>query len=71
VVPFTSGISFETRWGRERSIARLIHSEVFAVVLEFPTMAAARAWYNGPPYREARELRFKCADYRVFLVQGV
>ena len=40
------------------------------VLLEFPTMAAAKAWYDGPAYREARELRFKVADYRVFLVQG-
>lgn len=41
-----------------------------AVILEFPTMAAAKAWYDGPAYREARELRFKVADYRVFFVQG-
>lgn len=41
-----------------------------AVLLEFPTMADARAWYDGPAYREARELRFKGADYRVFFVQG-
>jgi len=41
-----------------------------AVLLEFPTMAAAKAWYEGPAYREARELRFKGADYRVFLLQG-
>lgn len=41
-----------------------------AVLLEFPTMADARAWYDGPAYREARELRFKGADYRVFFIQG-
>jgi uncharacterized protein (DUF1330 family) len=41
-----------------------------AVLLEFPTMAAAKAWYEGPAYREARELRFRGADYRAFLLQG-
>lgn len=42
-----------------------------AVILEFPTMEAAKAWYDGPAYREARLDRFKGADYRVFIVQGV
>ena len=41
-----------------------------AVILEFPTLKEARAWYDGPAYRAARELRFKAADYRVFFVQG-
>jgi uncharacterized protein (DUF1330 family) len=42
-----------------------------AVVLEFPTMEAAKAWYDSPAYKEARETRFKGADYRCVLVQGV
>jgi uncharacterized protein (DUF1330 family) len=42
-----------------------------AVVLEFPTMEAAKAWYDSPAYKEARELRFKGADYRCVIVQGV
>jgi uncharacterized protein (DUF1330 family) len=42
-----------------------------AVVLEFPTMEAAKAWYDSPAYREAREHRFKGANYRAFIVQGV
>jgi len=33
-------------------------------------MAEAKAWYESPAYREARELRFRGADYRVFLLQG-
>jgi uncharacterized protein (DUF1330 family) len=41
------------------------------VILEFPSTGAAKAWYNGPPYREAREHRFKGAAYRVTLVEGV
>jgi uncharacterized protein (DUF1330 family) len=34
-------------------------------------MAAARAWYDGPAYREARPLRFKGADYRVLFFEGL
>lgn len=41
------------------------------VILEFPSMAEAKAWYESPLYREAREHRFKGADYREFLVEGV
>ncbi|HKN59813.1 MAG TPA: DUF1330 domain-containing protein [Candidatus Acidoferrales bacterium] len=41
------------------------------VILEFPSIAAAKAWYSGAPYRQVREHRFKGATYRVTLVQGV
>ena len=41
------------------------------VILEFPTIAAAKAWYDGPAYRQVREHRFKGATYRATLVQGV
>lgn len=42
-----------------------------AVILEFPTMAEARGWYDSPIYQDARQHRFKGADYRVFIVEGV
>lgn len=41
------------------------------VILEFPTMAAAKAWYESPAYRAAREHRFRGAEYRAFLVEGL
>ena len=41
------------------------------VILEFPNREAAKAWYDGPQYREVREHRFKGANYRVLLVEGV
>jgi uncharacterized protein (DUF1330 family) len=41
------------------------------VLIEFPTMEAARAWYESDAYQEARKLRFAGADYRVFLTQGL
>jgi uncharacterized protein (DUF1330 family) len=40
------------------------------VILEFPTVAEAKAYYDNPAYREAREHRFKAADYRVLVVEG-
>ena len=42
-----------------------------SVILEFPTMEEARAWYQSDAYQEARALRFQGGDYRVFLTQGV
>jgi uncharacterized protein (DUF1330 family) len=42
-----------------------------AAILEFPSIEEAKAWYNGAPYREVREHRFKGATYRVTLVEGV
>jgi uncharacterized protein (DUF1330 family) len=41
------------------------------VIFEFPSIEAAKAWYNGSPYLEVREHRLKGATYRVILVEGV
>jgi uncharacterized protein (DUF1330 family) len=41
------------------------------VIVEFPSMAEAEAWYDSPAYREAREHRFRGADYRAVLVDGI
>jgi len=41
------------------------------VIVEFPSAQAAKAWYDGPAYREVREHRFKGAVYRAILVDGV
>ncbi len=40
------------------------------VIVRFPSFAAAKAWYDGPAYRAAREHRFQGADYRALLVEG-
>jgi uncharacterized protein (DUF1330 family) len=42
-----------------------------AVILEFPSMEEAKAWYDSPAYQEAREHRFQGADYRAVLVEGL
>ncbi len=42
-----------------------------AVVLEFPTVEAAKAYYDSPAYQAAVKHRFLGADYRVFIVEGL
>ena len=41
------------------------------VILEFPSFAAAKAWYDSPAYRKVREHRFRGAEYRAVIVEGV
>lgn len=41
------------------------------VVLEFPDMAAARAWYDGEAYRVAKAMRFEAATANFVMVEGV
>jgi uncharacterized protein (DUF1330 family) len=41
------------------------------VITEFPSIEAARAWYDSAAYREVRRLRHLAADYRAFIVEGV
>jgi uncharacterized protein (DUF1330 family) len=40
------------------------------VILEFPSVAEAKAWYESPAYGAARQHRFLGADYRVILLEG-
>jgi uncharacterized protein (DUF1330 family) len=42
-----------------------------AMVLEFPTFAEAKAWYDSPKYQAALIHRKAGSDYRVFIVEGV
>jgi uncharacterized protein (DUF1330 family) len=41
------------------------------VIVEFPTTAAARAWYDSPAYQTVAKHRFNGATYRAVLVEGV
>lgn len=40
------------------------------VILEFPSMQAARDWYHSPAYQQAAQHRFKGARYRAVMVEG-
>lgn len=42
-----------------------------AVVLQFPSLADAKAAYDSPLYQEALKHRLKGAEYRVFIVEGI
>jgi len=41
------------------------------VIVEFPTMALARKWYDSPEYAPALALRHRAANTRLILVEGV
>jgi len=41
------------------------------VVVVFPTMEAAVAWYHGDEYTEARKLRDGAAIARMYVVDGI
>ncbi|HUN61322.1 MAG TPA: DUF1330 domain-containing protein [Candidatus Sulfotelmatobacter sp.] len=41
------------------------------VIAEFPTMQAAKLWYDSPAYQKVRVHRQKGAVYRGILVQGL
>jgi uncharacterized protein (DUF1330 family) len=40
------------------------------VVLEFPSLEAARAWYESPAYQAAKALRQAAADTNAVIVSG-
>lgn len=41
------------------------------VLLEFPSMEAARSFYDSPQYREARAVRAGAAEMHMQIVEGV
>jgi uncharacterized protein (DUF1330 family) len=41
------------------------------LMMEFPSMQEAKAWYDSPAYRKVREHRFKGAEYRAVIVEGL
>lgn len=42
-----------------------------AVIVQFPSMADARAAYTDPSYQKALQHRLKGAEYRVFITEGL
>lgn len=41
------------------------------VVLEFPSMERARAWWSSPEYAPAKAIRHGCATAEMLLVEGM
>lgn len=40
-------------------------------IIEFPTFAEAKAWYESPAYQEASQHRFRGGDYDIVIVEGM
>lgn len=61
-----------------RYVVRGGHNEVLEgtwhparlVVLEFPSMERARAWWSSPEYAAAKGLRQRCARTDMLLIEG-
>jgi uncharacterized protein (DUF1330 family) len=41
------------------------------VILKFPDVAHAKAWYTSPAYQAALQHRLQAADYRALIVEGL
>ena len=41
------------------------------VIVKFHSFDEAKAWYDSPAYRDAREHRVRGADYHAFIVAGL
>lgn len=41
------------------------------VILEFPSVEDAKAWYYSDDYQAASSHRMKAADYRMMILEGV
>lgn len=39
-------------------------------ILEFPTLADAKAWYSDPEYKDASRHRFMGGDYTAIMIDG-
>jgi uncharacterized protein (DUF1330 family) len=58
-----------TAYGRQEVLEGPDHEGV--VIVEFPTIEAAKAWYDSPAYKAARQHRFRGAEYRAVIVEGL
>jgi uncharacterized protein (DUF1330 family) len=41
------------------------------VILEFPTVERARAWWDSPEYAPAKAVRQSCADTQLVITEGL
>jgi uncharacterized protein (DUF1330 family) len=62
-------ITFRIAHGRKEVVEGSDFEDI--MMLEFPSFEEAKTWYNSPAYQAASEHRFKGADYRAIIVEGV
>lgn len=46
------------------------HDQMRTVILEFPSLSQARAWYESPAYKDAKALRQAASQARLFIIEG-
>ena len=64
------GGRFVVRGGATETLEGTWAPERF-VILEFPSMDAARRWWSSPEYAEAKAMRQRSARTRMLLAEGV
>ncbi len=63
------GGKYIARGGRAERLEGSVPTNRIAV-LEFPSYANAKAWYDSPEYRAALAIRKTCASGELILVEG-
>ena len=43
----------------------------FPVMIEFPSLERAQAWYNSEEYRPLKELRFGAGEFNAVFIEGL
>lgn len=61
---------FIVRGGKTESLEGNWNPERF-VIIEFPSVERAKEWWNSELYSKAKEIRYKNADSRMLVVEGV
>jgi uncharacterized protein (DUF1330 family) len=46
------------------------HNMLRTIIVEFPSMDIATAWYQSPSYAALKKLRMSCSVGRAFIVEG-
>ncbi len=64
------GGRFVVRGGKLETLEGTWSPERF-VIIEFPSVAQAKAWWNSPEYAHAKAIRQESARTQLILVEGV
>ena len=64
------GGRFVVRGGKLETLEGTWSPERF-VIIEFPSVAQAKAWWNSPEYAQAKAIRQETARTQMILVEGV
>jgi uncharacterized protein (DUF1330 family) len=64
------GGRFLVRGGQSETLEGAVCAERL-VVVEFPSIELARAFYNSPEYQEAKSFRTPVSDAEFIIVQGI